>query len=97
MHVSRVLPAGQDTVMRLLDLYRHTDPTLARALEERVDLAAIAGAGGMQMVGGRPVSNLAPPSALTSASSRRRGQVHVPRGRPARGRALLRWMGHACR
>ena len=25
--------------MRLLDLYRHTDPALARALEERVDLA----------------------------------------------------------
>jgi uncharacterized protein (DUF1501 family) len=45
---SRVPPAGQDTVMRLLDLYRHTDPALARALEERVGLAAIAGAGGMQ-------------------------------------------------
>jgi uncharacterized protein (DUF1501 family) len=40
---SRVAPAGQDTVMRLLDLYRHTDPVLARALEERVALAAIAG------------------------------------------------------
>jgi uncharacterized protein (DUF1501 family) len=51
---SRMPPAGQDTVMRLLDLYRHTDPTLARALEERVDLAAIAGAGGMQMEQGRP-------------------------------------------
>jgi uncharacterized protein (DUF1501 family) len=34
--------------MRLLDLYRHTDAALARALEERVGLAAIAGAGGMQ-------------------------------------------------
>jgi uncharacterized protein (DUF1501 family) len=45
---SRVPPAGQDTVMRLLDLYRHTDAALARALEERVGLAAIAGAGGMQ-------------------------------------------------
>jgi len=42
-------PAGDDTVMRLLDLYRHTDPVLARALEERVDLAAIARAGGMDM------------------------------------------------
>jgi len=42
-------PATDDTVMRLLDLYRHTDPALARALEERVDLAAIARAGGMEM------------------------------------------------
>ena len=42
-------PATDDTVMRLFDLYRHTDPTLARALEERVDLAAIARANGMSM------------------------------------------------
>ena len=43
----RLPPASDDTVMRLLDLYRHTDPALARALEERVDLAAIARAGGI--------------------------------------------------
>ena len=49
---SRVAPAGQDTVMRLLDLYRHTDPVLARALEERVALAAIAG--GVQIEQGKP-------------------------------------------
>jgi uncharacterized protein (DUF1501 family) len=42
-------PATDNTVMRLLDLYRHTDPALARALEERVDLAAIARADGMDM------------------------------------------------
>jgi len=45
----RLPPATQDTVMRLLDLYRHTDPALARALEERVDLAAIAREGSLQM------------------------------------------------
>jgi uncharacterized protein (DUF1501 family) len=45
----RLPPATDNTVMRLLDLYRHTDPALARALEERVDLAAIARAGGMDM------------------------------------------------
>jgi uncharacterized protein (DUF1501 family) len=33
--------------MRLLELYRHTDPMLARVLEERMGLAAIAHAGGM--------------------------------------------------
>ena len=57
----RLPPTGDDTVMRLmelyhhtdpvlarvLDLYRHTDPMLARALEERLGLATIARAGGM--------------------------------------------------
>jgi uncharacterized protein (DUF1501 family) len=42
----RLPPANDDTMMRLLDLYRHTDPALARALEERMGLAAIAGVGG---------------------------------------------------
>jgi uncharacterized protein (DUF1501 family) len=51
----RLQPAGDDTLMRLLDLYRHTDATLARALEERIGLAAIAGAGGMQ---GEPQAGL---------------------------------------
>jgi uncharacterized protein (DUF1501 family) len=39
----RLPPANDDTMTRLLDLYRHTDPALARALEERMGLAAIAG------------------------------------------------------
>jgi uncharacterized protein (DUF1501 family) len=43
----RLQPAGEDTLMRLLDLYRHSDAALARALEERIGLAAIARAGGM--------------------------------------------------
>ena len=42
---SRLQPAGNDTLGRLLDLYRHTDPVLARALEERNALAAIASGG----------------------------------------------------
>ena len=43
----RLPPVSDDTTMRLLDLYRHIDPTFARILEERVGLAAIAKAGGM--------------------------------------------------
>jgi uncharacterized protein (DUF1501 family) len=43
----RLPPVGDDTVMRLLDLYQHTDPALARVLEERLGLAAIARAGSM--------------------------------------------------
>ena len=38
----RLPPVGDETTMRLLDLYNHTDPALARALEERNGLAAIA-------------------------------------------------------
>jgi uncharacterized protein (DUF1501 family) len=43
----RLPPVSDDTTMRLLYLYRHTDPTLARVLEERIGLAAIARAGDM--------------------------------------------------
>jgi uncharacterized protein (DUF1501 family) len=42
-------PADDDTVMRVLDLYRHTDLALARALEERIDLATITRDGGLDM------------------------------------------------
>ena len=50
-------PVSDDTTMRLLDLYRHTDPTFARVLEERVGLAAIAKVGSMNSEPGdeRPV------------------------------------------
>jgi uncharacterized protein (DUF1501 family) len=50
----RLPPAGEDTRMRLLALYRHTDPALARVLEERMGLAAIAQAGGMSDAPDRP-------------------------------------------
>jgi uncharacterized protein (DUF1501 family) len=44
----RLPPVGDDTTMRLLDLYNHTDPALARALEDRKGLAAIARAEGIE-------------------------------------------------
>ena len=59
----RLPPTGDDTVMRLLDLYRHTDPALARVLEERMGLAAIAGAGGMN----QPGANNAQPRGAAAA------------------------------
>jgi uncharacterized protein (DUF1501 family) len=46
----RLLPASEDTQARLLDLYRHTDAKLARALEGRRDLLAVARAGGIDAV-----------------------------------------------
>jgi uncharacterized protein (DUF1501 family) len=60
-------PASDDTVMRLLDLYRHTDPVLARALEERVGLTAIAREGGMDM---NPQKNNGPAPAVPGAAVR---------------------------
>ncbi len=38
----RLAPVSDDTTARLLDLYRHTDPKLARVLEERIDLSSLA-------------------------------------------------------
>src|SRR5947199_4343124 len=37
---TRIQPASEDTMARLIDLYHHTDLELARALEGRRDLAA---------------------------------------------------------
>jgi uncharacterized protein (DUF1501 family) len=44
----RLPPVSDETTMRLLDLYRHTDPAFARVLEDRVGLAAIARAGALE-------------------------------------------------
>src|SRR6516225_8596658 len=41
----RLLPASNDTQARLLDLYQHTDPKLAVALQSRIRLAALGGTG----------------------------------------------------
>ena len=43
----RVLPASDDTVHRLLALYRQSDPKLAHTLEDSAKLTAIEQAGGM--------------------------------------------------
>jgi uncharacterized protein (DUF1501 family) len=37
----RLPPVSDDTTTRLLDLYRHTDPTFARVLEDRIGLATL--------------------------------------------------------
>ena len=54
----RVLPASDDTIMRLLDLYRHTDVNFARVLEGRTKLTAIAPAGSMDQ---KPIGQIASP------------------------------------
>jgi len=42
---TRIQPASEDTMARLIDLYHHTDTELARVLEGRRDLATLARAG----------------------------------------------------
>jgi uncharacterized protein (DUF1501 family) len=61
---SRLQPASNDTMSRLLDLYRHSDPALARALEERGALNAIAQAGSMDST---PVKNPGKPGEAVRA------------------------------
>jgi uncharacterized protein (DUF1501 family) len=46
----RLLPASDDTIARLTDLYRHTDPKLAAVLEHRMDAMALARAGGIDQM-----------------------------------------------
>ncbi|MBV8090720.1 MAG: DUF1501 domain-containing protein [Alphaproteobacteria bacterium] len=43
----RLPPVGDETTLRLLDLYNHTDPALARALEDHAGLASVARMDGM--------------------------------------------------
>lgn len=43
----QLLPASDDTQARLLELYQHTDPKLAVALESRIRLAALGRAAGL--------------------------------------------------
>jgi uncharacterized protein (DUF1501 family) len=50
---TRIQPASEDTMARLIDLYRHTDADLARAIEGRRDLAAIAQGDSMAPTEGR--------------------------------------------
>jgi uncharacterized protein (DUF1501 family) len=42
---SRLPPVSDETTMRLLEVYRQTDPTLARVLEDRINLAVLARSG----------------------------------------------------
>jgi uncharacterized protein (DUF1501 family) len=43
----RLAPANEDTLLRLIDLYQHADPVLARVLQGRLGLMHIAAAGNM--------------------------------------------------
>jgi uncharacterized protein (DUF1501 family) len=53
----KLLPASADTQARLLDMYQHTDPKLAVALEARIRLAALGSTEGVD----DPMSDAAPP------------------------------------
>ncbi len=55
----RLPPVSDETTMRLLDLYRHTDAAFARILEDRIGIEAIVRAGGID--GGYKVGRPAMP------------------------------------
>jgi uncharacterized protein (DUF1501 family) len=76
----RLQPAGEDTLSRVLDLYRHTDAALAKALEERIGLAAIAGAGGMEparATGQAGVGQAAQPRPAAAPGAQQANQVRA--------------------
>jgi uncharacterized protein (DUF1501 family) len=76
----KLLPANADTQARLLDLYQHTDPKLAVALEARMRLAA------MESVGGADSSMAADgdPLPLVGGIARIRAYVSEAAGTAAR-------------
>jgi uncharacterized protein (DUF1501 family) len=47
----RILPASDDTIVRLLELYRHTDDDFARVLENHVKLASLTQEKGAELSG----------------------------------------------
>lgn len=57
----QLLPASDDTQARLLDLYQHTDPRLAAALEARIRLAALGSGAGL---GPKPDGASLPPPGI---------------------------------
>jgi uncharacterized protein (DUF1501 family) len=80
----RLPPATDDTLMRLLDLYHHTDPALARVLEERMGLAAIARAGGVATAPekGRPQQGQGPGAQVRAYFSEAAGAAAKFMARP---------------
>jgi uncharacterized protein (DUF1501 family) len=80
----RLPPASDDTIMRLLDLYRHTDPALARVLEERMGLAAIARAGGMEAMPAASGQGLAAPAAPAAGAAQVRAYFAEAAGAAAK-------------
>jgi uncharacterized protein (DUF1501 family) len=60
----RILPASEDTVMRLLELYRHSDVKLANVLEEHGRLTAIEHSSDMEAT---PLKNAPPAPAQVRA------------------------------
>ena len=91
---SRLQPAGSDTLGRLLDLYRHTDPALARALEERNALAAIA-SGGMDEIGAGPKPGAPLLAYFTEAASGAARFMARPDGPRVGALAFDGWDTHA--
>ena len=93
----KLLPASDDTRARLLDLYQHTDPKLAVALEARMRLAAL----GPTATSDDLMSEDATPPGIArvrayAARGCRRGRApSCQAGRPARRSSRLRRVGYA--
>ena len=90
----QLLPASDDTQARLLDLYRHTDPKLAVALEGRIRLAALGRAGASTA---RPTPpSCRRPALRACAPTSRRPPARPPAispGRTARASARIGFVG----
>ena len=98
---TRIQPASEDTMARLIDLYHHTDVELARALEGRRDLGVLARAGDpppwrRPKVGSRRRASRAGARLLRGCGGHG-GEIPRARRRAAHRRARLQRLGHAYR
>ena len=93
----QILSASDDTIMRLLALYRHTDPAFARVLEGRSALGALVQEGAVEREahGANYRSERRSIARLFRRGCRRRREVLGATGRSARRRARARRLGHA--
>jgi uncharacterized protein (DUF1501 family) len=91
---SRIQPASNDTVSRLLDLYRHADPVLARALQERIALKAIA-SGELEENGNRSKAAQPALAYFTEAASGAARFLARPHGPRVGALAFDGWDTHA--
>ena len=99
----RIQPASEDTMVRLIDLYQHTDPELARAIVGRRDLADHGARRRCRPPwrrpkGGRPPQGFAAQVRAFFAEAAGTAAKFLARaGRAAHRRARLQRLGHACR
>ena len=87
-------PGGSDTMQRLMDLYTHTDPELAKVFAAGSQVDMLAAGDNLAKPGATPGGNAVTASFVQLAAGA--GRLLADPNRPARRRHQLRRLGYAC-